>query len=151
MNTKYFLIICLIIIFSTKTFSQSISSIKPVYIIWNTDIEKVTLKKASNFGIQQPDSLSIEIYFDKETIDTYKTTELKFEFRWYYYLSTKKKLMDSQIVTLDKTKIQEDGSLKLFSKRGNFAKGWWEVQVVSLNDNGFLELGEITQFQMFIK
>lgn len=151
MKPRIFLIISFSLIFVFQTYSQNISKIKPVHIIWNAGTEKVTLKKASNFGIIQPDSLLLEVYFDKESINSLKSESLTFEFKWYYYLSTKKKLMETQTIVLDETKLQEDGSYMITTKRSNLSKGWWEVQATALLDNGLLELGNITQFQIFIK
>jgi len=151
MKTRIFFILSFTLIFVYQAYSQNISKIKPVHIIWNSGNEKVTLKKASNFGIIQPDSLLLEVYFDKETINSLKSEPVTFEFKWYYYLSTKKKLMETQTIVLDETKLQEDGSYLITSKRKNLSKGWWEVQATALLDNGLLELGNITQFQIFIK
>lgn len=147
---KFLLLIFCVIIFKNAN-SQNISKLVPIQVIWNTGYDKITLKKASNFGIEQPDSLTLEVFFDVETIKKYSAEELKFEYKWYYYLSTKKRLMDTQQVTLNTSNISEEDSFLLSSTRKTLNKGWWEVQIIALTDNGLIELGDITQFQIFIK
>jgi len=151
MKTKLF-IIAIFVIFSYNTsFAQIGSKIEPTLLNWKVENTNITLKKASSEGILQPDSLSFEVYFDKLDIEKYMATNVNFEFKWYYYLSTKKKLMDTYVVSYNPKNVQKDGSVVLKSTRGNISKGWWEVQVVAQYDNGLIELGSLSQFQILIK
>jgi len=151
MKTKLFIISIFAVFFINNTLAQSISKIKPVVLNWKAANESITLKKASNDGITQPDSLSFEVTFNKSELEKYIGSNVNFEFKWYYYLSTKKKLMDTYIVTYNPKNAKSDGSVVLKSTRSNINKGWWEVQVVAQYDNGLIELSNLTQFQIFVK
>ncbi len=150
MKTKFFLtgVFFMIVI---NSFSQGISKIKPVVLNWKSNNENVTLKKASTDGITQPDSLSFEIVFDKNELARFSAAEYNFEFKWYYYLSTRKKLMDSYIITCSVADVTDEGSIIIKSTKTNINKGWWEVQIIAQHDNGLIELGNLSQFQIFVK
>ncbi len=134
-------------IFAQNFGVQKISKVRPDLVIWKADGNTFTLKQA-RAGIVTPNKLSIEVYLD--TSFRKVLNKQNFEFRWYYYLSTRRKLMDTQIVPVSKAKIK-DGSLVITSSKTDLTKGWWEVQIVSTSDRGFVQFGKNISFQIFLK
>lgn len=140
-------------IFLTKnTFAQDkISKITPTHIIWNVNGSKTTLKEGS-YGVGKADSLTIKVFFKDEIIRNLEGKgSLDFEFRWYYYFSTKKKLVETQVIKFSQDNYQQNGSYLISSTKKNISKGWWEVQIISKNDNGYLRIGKLKRFQIFVK
>jgi hypothetical protein len=146
---KYLLLIGLIFL-SGISFSQKISSLSPTMVVWKLNNEKVTLVQA-RYGVFMQDSLSIDIYFPKQTFDRMTNAEnVKFEFRWYYYLSTRRSLMYVDKVDYNKSNSRNN-VVVLHSSQQKLQPGWWEVQVVTTYDNGFLEIAETSKFQILVK
>ena len=144
------LLVFTIVLISSTVIAQPISQIKPTHVVWKSDGQQVTLK-TGKYGISQPDSLSIEIYFPQEYINQFNKDDLSFEFKWYYYFSTRKKLITKKSVNYNANNFKSNKSYLIHSTRGNITKGWWEVQIIALKDNGLLELGTLSKFQILIK
>ena len=130
--------------------AQTISSLTPTHVIWSADGKQVTLKNG-NYGIAQPDSLSLKVYFREEYIKKFDKEKVNFEFKWYYFFSTRKQLIESNTVKYNPNHFQSDNSYLVSSTKGNLTKGWWEVQVKSGTDNGLIEFGKIYKFQILIQ
>ncbi len=145
-----YLLVLIGVAFIAKTNAQPVSNIKPAHVIWEADNAKTTIKDGG-YGIQQPDSLSLNVFFKEEYIRQLSKHERDFEFKWYFYFSTRKKLIESQIIKFDENNFKEDGSYLITSTVGNVTKGWWEVQVFSRKDNKVLQIGKLTKFQILIK
>jgi len=136
--------------FISKTNAQGISKLKPTQIIWSADGNKTTLKDAT-YGIEKPDSLSINILFREDYVRTFEQKDLNFEVRWYYYFSTRRKLIETQFVSFNEKNFKENGSYLISSSKGNISKGWWEVQIIAKKDNGLLQIGKLNKYQILIK
>ncbi len=130
--------------------AQKLSPLSPVLVVWNTNDQNISLKNAK-YGVQVNDSLSLEIYFNKLLLENNsKYSDLNLEFRWYYYLSTRKSLMFIDQVSYKKSKRIKDQVIYRTTQY-SLQPGWWEVVVVNLNDGGFLQFGNTYKFQVFIK
>lgn len=142
----------IIILFSFTTIkAQKISSISPTLIVWRNNNDKISVNDAK-YGVFFKDSLSLDVKFHKTQFDRISNTNnLVFEFRWYYYLSTRRSLMFVDKVKYSNAKITNN-SVALNSTQQSLKSGWWEVQVyTSYDGGGFLEIGDISKFQIFIK
>ncbi|MBN2663931.1 MAG: hypothetical protein JXR68_09810 [Bacteroidales bacterium] len=146
---KIILFIGLIFI-SNLVFSQKISSLNPTMVVWENNSEKITLSQA-RYGVVMKDSLSLDVYFSKFVFDRIKAKSAGFEFRWYYFLSTRRSLMYVEKVDFDEIKELSDGNLLVHSTQQKLQPGWWEVQVFTTYDNGLLEIANTSKFQILIK
>ena len=146
---KYLFLIGLLLL-TGISFSQKISSLSPTLIVWKSNNEKISLVQA-RYGVFAKDSLSIDVYFPQQTFDRMSNAaNVKFEFRWYYYLSTRRSLMYVDKVGYNKSNSKKD-VVVLHSSQQRLQPGWWEVQVVTTYDNGFLEIAETSKFQILVK
>jgi len=136
--------------FLSKLNAQVISKFKPTQIIWSADGNKTTLKDAI-YGIEKPDSLSLNILFREDYIRTFAEKDLTFEVRWYYYFSTRRKLIETQAISFNSNNFKKNGSYLVSSSKGNISKGWWEVQIIAKKDNGLLQIGKLNKYQILIK
>jgi hypothetical protein len=135
----------------TLAYSQKISQITPSNILWDTGNEKVTLKKAKAEGIQLSDSLTLEVFFKKDEMEKLSAKEVIFEVRWFYYMITKKQLMDSYTIPIVIRKTENFESYRLASSRKNLRKGWWEVQIICKSDEGLVEFAKVSAYQILLK
>ncbi len=144
---KIFTLILLAITISF-TFAQSTSSLKPTLVVWKADGTTYALRRAL-YGINQPSKLNLEVYVRASDIAKYKN--LKLEFRWFYYLSTRRKFISSQVISLTQAQKLPGGILKFTSSLNTVQPGWWEVQVVNTADRRFLSFAGKTRFQIMIR
>lgn len=144
-------IIVFLLAINISTYGQRISVVKPVHIVWDSGEEKISLKQAKTVGTSLSDSLMLEIFFTKEEIQKINKEKISFEFRWFFFMVTQKRLMDAYIVNLNSKDIINNESYKISSTRKNLRKGWWEVQVICTVDNGLLSIGKLSSFQIFLK
>ncbi len=129
-------------------FAQRVSELSPTMIVWNLDGNKKASLSKGRYGVKFRDSLSLDVYFSEQTYQRFKNKNVKFEFRWYYYLSTTKSMM-----YVDKGKhltALQNGSLFVNSTQKNLKPGWWEVQIYTNYDNALLEIARTTKFQIMI-
>ncbi len=136
--------------FLSKINAQVISKLKPTQIIWSADNKKTTLKEGV-YGIKQPDSLTINVFFRGDYIKAFDEKDLNFEVRWYYYFSTRRKLIETQTISYNQNNFKNNGSYLVSSTKGNISKGWWEVQIIAKKDNGILQIGKLKKYQILIK
>lgn len=139
-------------VFSSNIFAQQISMLHPTLVIWTTGNNKVSLTDAK-YGVIVEDNVTLNVYFH----DLYFTklanpSDVSLEFRWYYYLSTSRRLMYIDNVSYSNAIIAVKENVVLFkSVQKNLQPGWWEVQIVNSKDQGFLEIGNVSKFQIFVK
>lgn len=146
---KYWILI-LIAFCSLIVKSQNVSKLRPAMVVWQMNNEKIPLLEAKK-GIAVKDSIEIEIFFNKVLYDnTITTKEVTFEFRWYYYLSTRRELMKIEKISSEKLDKNIKNAYILKSKMPTQTPGWWEVQIICLADNGFLEWANNNKFQILI-
>jgi hypothetical protein len=148
---KKIIILSIFSLFAINLFSQKISNLSPTLIVWKNNNERISLRTA-HYGVCPKDSISLYVYFSKYKLNKlYKSKNFSLEFRWYYYLSTRKTLM--RIDKLDYKKAQKlKNNIVLFkSTQKVLQPGWWEVQILNTDDNGYLEIGNVYKFQIFIK
>lgn len=137
-----------LIFLTSLIFGQKISSLEPTMIIWKSNNNKVSLADG-RYGIMLEDSLSLDVYFSQQTYDRFKEKNVTFEFRWYYYLSTRKSLM--YVDKVNSFRHLGDGSMFVHSAQNKLQPGWWEVQILTSFDNGLLEIANTSKFQVMIK
>ncbi len=148
---KYFSLLILFFAIVSDLKAQGISTIKPTDMVWFANNNKITLTQAVKEGIKVPDSLKFVVRFDNELLKSNKNEKLQFEFKWYYYFSTRKQLMDSYVIELSDRNNDKTNGLQISSSRGKIKSGWWEVQVISKKDRGILDLKGTSQFQIWVK
>ena len=148
---KKFVLILGLIFFSNLVFSQKISSLSPTMIVWQQNKNKVSLSQA-RYGVAIQDSLSLDIYFSQNTFDRISNSDdVQFEFRWYYYLSTRRSLMYTEKIKYSDVKVLNNGVIIIHSSQNKLQAGWWEVQVLTTYDNGYLEIANTSKFQVLVK
>ena len=140
------------VIFTFLMFLLSFSLVKsqglePVLVVWQVDQNRVSLRKAL-YGIDVSNSLKLNVYFNKNQL---KNKDLKFEFRWYYYLSTRRKLVQTQLLSLKDAKETAQGLYLLSSELTTVQPGWWEVQVVVYPQRQFISFANRNKFQIYVR
>jgi len=143
-------ILLLILIFSANSiFAQKISSLSPTLIAWENNNQTVSINEAK-YGVFFKDSLSLDVMFHQTQFDRItNANNIVFEFRWYYYLSTRRSLM---FVDKVKANVQPNTAVHLSSTQQSLQSGWWEVQIYTSYDNGgFIQIGDVSKYQIFIK
>ena len=149
---KSIYILLIIILATSFNNANSQSVIKPSHVVWKADGNEISLKKAYNEGINNPNELGIEMVFNESLTSKYSKEQLTFEFKWFTYYITKKSFMDSYTVSYDKNK-QINTNTKTFSvssKRKKISKGWWEVIVIAKLDGKPINFGKNSRFQIYI-
>lgn len=139
-----------LLLFSYFLSAQKISSLNPTLIVWNLNDHKVSLTNAK-YGVFLEDSISLNVFFHKSFFDRIDNAkDINFEFRWYYFLSTRRSLMFVDKIEYDNS--HKNGNIvKISSSQKTLQPGWWEVQILTSYDNAFLEIGDISKFQIFVK
>ena len=144
-------IMILILGSSLSMCSQHISMITPSDIKWISNGEELSLKTAVNNGIFLPEEISLELYFDRKELARYDFSELNFDFEWYYYSSTELEYVTTYSVFSEQIEFQRNGTYLISSTYSALKKGWWEVKIVARIDEGLIEFGNMSKFQIFIK
>ncbi len=145
---KIFTLVILLAI-GLGVFAQSYSSLSPTLVVWNADGQKYSLRRAA-YGVPQPKALTLEVYFRKQDLRNVPST-LKLEFRWYYYLSTRRKFVKSEVISLQKAQETPDGAIKFTSTLYTVQPGWWEVQIVNSLDHRLIRYAKLNKFQVFVR
>ncbi len=141
--------IILALVILTGAFAQN-QGLKPSLIVWQAGAENFSLRKAL-YGVNQPDKLTLKVYFSQADLAAYKNKNLKLEFRWYYYLSTRRKFVKSDIVPLSQAKVTKDGAVIFSSTLSTVQPGWWEVQIINSADRSFVTFAGLNRFQILIR
>ncbi|MBN2663000.1 MAG: hypothetical protein JXR68_05070 [Bacteroidales bacterium] len=144
--------IILIILFGANFIhGQKISTLTPTLVVWKNNNQKISLNDAK-YGLVFNDSLTLNVTFYKSIFDRIGDADnIVFEFRWYYYLSTRRSLMFVDKVKYKDALFSGNNTAEITSCQKGLQQGWWEVQVYTTYDNGFLKIGDIAKFQVFIK
>ncbi len=146
---KIFTLIFILAIAATG-FAQLHSSLHPTLVVWNVDGKNVALRRAL-YGINQPDKLKLEVYIRQSDLQRYGNRPVKLEFRWFYYLSTRRKFIKSEVVTLSEAKKLPKGLVKFSSTMDILQPGWWEVRVVNLADHRYISYANLYKFQILLR
>ncbi len=140
----------IILALTVTGFAQLHSSLRPTLVVWNVDGKNVSLRRAL-YGINQPDKLKLEVYFRQADLQRYKNRPFKLEFRWFYYLSTRKKFIKSQVVTLSDAQQLPKGLVKFTTTMDILQPGWWEVRIVNLADHRYIAYANLDKFQIMLR
>ncbi len=148
---KNSIIIALLFVNISFSQAQGISGLKPLTINWLNGVQVVQLKQAKTEGVLLTDSISLQVTFLNKDYARFNSDSNNFEVRWFYYMATKKQLMDSYFQKAVLINTLPDANYMLQTARTNLRKGWWEVHVIFKGDNGLVQLDNISTFQVFIK
>ncbi len=140
----------LILSLSTGLQAQYYSRVKPTLVVWQANDHKVSLRRGL-YGIDKPTSLNIILFFSPKMAQYYSQQGVILQFRWYYYLSTRRKLVKVENVPFSRMHKNPDGSYSLSSTLKTIQPGWWEVQVVSSLDRRYIQFAGLDRFQILIK
>jgi len=100
-----------LILISMSIFAQKISMLQPTLVVWKNGADKVSLKDAK-YGVVLKDNLSLDVYIHQIYFSRMDNpAEVSLEFRWYYYLSTRRSLMYVDKVSY---KDAQKNSLKIY-------------------------------------
>lgn len=147
---KKIILLLVYITLSFSAFSQNASKLRPTMIVWQCVDTKYSLNDAKN-GVVLNDSVALKIYFNSILYEKMtKNSNITLEFRWYYYLSTRKDLMYIDKIESKKFDRSMKNAIIAMSQKPNLTPGWWEVQVICSLDNGFLELANTNKFQILV-
>ncbi|MEA3451808.1 MAG: hypothetical protein U9Q83_07875 [Bacteroidota bacterium] len=140
-----------LILISSSIFAQKISMLHPTLVVWKNDADKVSLKEAK-YGVVLKDNLSLDVYIHQMYFNRMDNpNEISLEFRWYYYLSTRRSLMYVDKVSYKDANKKVKNVTVFSSVQKDLQNGWWEVQIVNAKDAGFLRIGKVSKFQIFVK
>ncbi len=140
------------LLLSSYIIAQPASLLQPIHVEWQADNNNIFLATALKKGIQTPDSLSLILFFSKEDVKKAgKQKSVELEFQWYRYASTTRFFVQSKKVTA--SPAYKNGKYYIAFKSGmtNLRRGWWEVQVISYSDNGFISYQNSEKFQILLK
>ena len=126
------------------------TEVTPAQVIFNCGDKKVTLKEAKTEGVQLPQSLEIEVVFSDSETAKLNSENVTFEFRWFYYMSTKKTLMATNTIAVDSA-ADNDGLVRVVCEKKNARKGWWEVQVKCKTNDSPVVFAGTKEFSILLK
>ncbi|MBR6177233.1 MAG: hypothetical protein IKQ70_05030 [Bacteroidales bacterium] len=129
---------------------QAQTEVTPAQVIFNCGGSKVTLKEAKTEGAKLDPNFDLEIVFSKTELEKLQAESVNFEFRWYYYMSTKKTLMSTATVTTD-ISAADDNLVHIKSEKKNPRKGWWEVQIKCKTNESQIEFAGTKEFSILLK
>ncbi len=137
---------------SVSVWAQPSSTLAPVHVFWRANNTTVFLPTALKKGITTPDSLTLVMLFSKEDIQAAsKNKPVELEFQWYRYASTTRFFAKTQKVTSYSEVRNGKFYVAYKSSMKNLRRGWWEVQVISYSDNGFINFRNSKKFQILLK
>ncbi len=142
----------------------------PVQVIWKNGNDNVTISEAKDEGVvlSQPvanstsytapalgksaGQISIECLFKAKDIADVYPDGAEYEVKWYYYMSTRKMLMSTKVVSLKPEDINPDGfaSLVCYCKQ-NPRAGWWEVQIKNKQSSELVTYADQDTYQILLK
>ncbi len=140
MNRILLLISILLIIFPTKSISQTASKIVPEQIYWLADGKVIDINRAQS-GIPLPEKLEIALVLQANQ----KLKGQKFEFKWYRRSESGDYPLNSFIKTVEDV-IQGENHLILKVGRSNLKKGWVKVQIEAEIDGKLLDYEDKQEF-----
>ncbi|MBR4440325.1 MAG: hypothetical protein IKS00_02125 [Bacteroidales bacterium] len=126
------------------------TEVTPVQVIFNCSGSKVTLKEAKTEGVKLDSNLEIEVVFSEAELAKLNSPNISFEFRWYYYMSTKKTLMATTTVAADMDSAV-DKLVWVRCEKKNVRQGWWEVQVKCKTNDSQIEFAGTKEFSILLK
>ena len=88
--------------------------------------------------------------FSEAELAKLNSPNVSFEFRWYYYMSTKKTLMATTTVAADMDSAV-DKLVWVRCEKKNVRQGWWEVQVKCKTNDSQIEFAGIKEFSILLK
>ena len=162
MNTKFFLrvtkLLC-VFMFLTNLYShaqvyskrQLISQIKSDKVFWIAGTDTISLEKGKKEGNKIPDSLTIVVNLDSVSLKIFNKPAYLFEFKWYRWGPTEKYLKSVTTDTLKYAELKKNKSKEftVSSTKTVLTSGWWEVNIVSKADNGYLNIDKKFEFQIY--
>lgn len=140
----------LLIAFFATLYVQAQTELTPAQVIFNCDGNMVTLKEAKTDGTTLIPNLEIEVVFAQSELAKLNTQNINFEFRWFYYMSTKKTLMATYTVAADMDSVA-DKLIRVKSEKKNVRKGWWEVQIKCKTNDSPIEFAGTKEFTILLK
>lgn len=130
-------------------FAMSIFAQTPAKIYWKSGDDSIELGpategvdvKTSSKALEKPvatrsiysaptGTLSIVGKFSPKDIMSI-SDEVELEIKWYYYMSTRKSLIGTTTITLNKDNLDDDGFCSFEDTRNNVRSGWWEVSITN--------------------
>lgn len=126
------------------------TEVTPVQVIFNCSGSKVTLKEAKTEGVKLDSNLEIEVVFSEAELAKLNSPNISFEFRWYYYMSTKKTLMATTTVAAEMDSAV-DKLVWVRCEKKNVRQGWWEVQVKCKTNDSQIEFAGTKEFSILLK
>lgn len=126
------------------------TEVTPVQVIFNCSGSKVTLKEAKTEGVKLDSNIEIEVVFSEAELAKLNSPNVSFEFRWYYYMSTKKTLMATTTVAADMDSAV-DKLVWVRCEKKNVRQGWWEVQVKCKTNDSQIEFAGTKEFSILLK
>lgn len=143
--------ILLPILFMMICFNSNAQTIHPALMVWYVGDETVTLKQAQSDGVTATTSLKIEMSFIKDDFKSFTGDEITFEVKWYFFMSTRKTLMATNTISINRFQADKDGILKMTGEKKNTRKGWWEVQIKCKNNDELIKYAGKTEYQILLK
>ena len=129
---------------------QAQTEVTPAQVIFNCGGSKVTLKEAKTEGAKLSPDLNLEVVFSLPELLKLNTETVSFEFRWYYYMSTKKTLMGTTTVSADINEA-ENNLVYVKCDKKNARQGWWEVQIKCKANDSQIEFAGTKEFSILLK
>ena len=129
---------------------QAQTEVTPAQVIFNCGGNKVTLKEAKTEGVKLSTDLDLEAVFSLPELLKLNTENVSFEFRWYYYMSTKKTLMGTTTVTANLSEA-ENNLVYVKCEKKNARQGWWEVQIKCKANDTQVEFAGTKEFSIQLK
>jgi hypothetical protein len=137
-------------LYSQIYYQTQSSSLHPVLVVWSANGTKISLRKGL-YGINQPNELRLNVYFTSAQVKKLAEKGAKLEFRWFYYLSTRRKFVQSDIKSFAQARRVRGGGYVLSSALSVLQPGWWEVQVISSTDHRPISFAGKNRFQILLK
>ncbi len=148
MKKIYFTLV--LVLFTLPALFAQYSAVRPLLITWEMNGHRVSLKKGL-YGVELPSELTLSVYFSAKDAHKWQQRNTALQFRWYYYLSTRRKLIRVETVSFNQGKVMPDGSFVISSTLKTVQPGWWEVQIVSSADRRYISFAGLDRFQIFIR
>lgn len=143
-------VIVLFIITTLKSYGQNSSILKPALIVWYANGQKITLKAARD-GISTKDTVQLWVYFSEPIFHNItKNKTFNFEIYTYYYMTTRKELINVKEINSTEFDRSEKNALILKIPITIIAPGWWEIQILNKLDDKYLEFANTNKFQIQI-
>ena len=113
-----------------------ISQVSVKNAVWITGKDTISLEKGEKPGIALPDSLVLLVTLNTNAMLKNKQKELTCDFRWFRFGPMGKvpsKIFKEKVAVSDK-----DKNIKMSTTYKALRKGWWEVEIFSYTDKGYI-------------